>query len=228
MEDWPRTSVLVVGGPRPLLAGAIAVALDSDAHLELVGGPCLSQEAVDEVARLHPRVALVDVRGLSPLEAGASARGIIEASPFTRVVLIAEAEVTDLVVVEGARAGAAAVFDEDHDVDELARHLVAIGEGRTPSVPADEHSYEQAERSIEHERELRRRIATLTEREGDILSRLCEGTGTAGIAASLGISPRTVETHVHHLLTKLGVRSRLEAVTAVTRPPHGSPLRGTT
>jgi PAS domain S-box-containing protein len=59
--------------------------------------------------------------------------------------------------------------------------------------------------------------AHLTPREGQVLKRLSEGSGTRAIAGQLGVSPATVKNHIHNILRKLGVHSRLEAVTLAGR-----------
>jgi DNA-binding NarL/FixJ family response regulator len=74
------------------------------------------------------------------------------------------------------------------------------------------------------EREVRReaseRISTLSEREREVLSLLTSGLRNDAIAARLGISPQTVQTHVRNILSKLGVHSKLEAVAFAVR--HGA------
>jgi DNA-binding NarL/FixJ family response regulator len=61
------------------------------------------------------------------------------------------------------------------------------------------------------------RLATLTERERQVLSALSAGDSTATIALALGISPATVQTHVKNILGKLGVHSKVEALGAAWR-----------
>lgn len=226
VDDRGRTTILLVHGRHPLLTGAIAMALEADPSFEVIGAPCPPEAAVDAVGRRRPRLALVDVRGDPPVRAGSVARELIEASPFTRVVLIAGTGDDDRVVVEAARAGAVAVVDEGHDMGQFADELASIGEGRLPALRPPT---ERAERRVAQDREILRRVSTLTSRESDILTLLLEGRRTADIAALLRISTRTVETHVHHLLGKLGVGSRLEAVIAVAGAlPVVEQVRGTT
>jgi DNA-binding NarL/FixJ family response regulator len=69
------------------------------------------------------------------------------------------------------------------------------------------------------------RLATLTQREQQILGALAEGRGTAELAADLGISPLTVQSHVKNILSKLGVHTKVDAVRLVWRHGLGSASR---
>jgi DNA-binding NarL/FixJ family response regulator len=88
---------------------------------------------------------------------------------------------------------------------------------------------EGAARSREDERQRTERIGLLSDREREVLSLLVRGLRNSEIAESLTISPRTVEKHVHHILSKLQVRSRLAAVALASEMGELAyePMRGT-
>jgi DNA-binding NarL/FixJ family response regulator len=115
-------------------------------------------------------------------------------------------------------AGAAAVLHKSADMTELLRVLRQVAAGGNELVAGQTSDWLRA-LAAERERTWRARTMrdALTAREAEILQLLADGHGSRAIAEKLFISPETVQTHVRNLLGKLGVGSRLEAVTLALR-----------
>jgi DNA-binding NarL/FixJ family response regulator len=132
-------------------------------------------------------------------------------SANTKVVLIATTEIATR-SIEALRAGVQAVLTPDISADELIHVLRAVSAGGALIMP------EVARPSLHH---LLDRtplvpagslVATLTPRESEVMVLLAQGQSNAGIAEKLSVSMATVRSHVHHLLRKLGVGTRAQAV----------------
>lgn len=181
-----------------------------DAHgIDVVGEAATADEAIAEVERASPDVVLMDVRmpGRSGIEATAE---LARSHPASRVLVLTTFDHDEY--VEGAvRAGAAGFLLKNATPEDLvaAVRSIAVGDGvLDPKVVGRVMS----------------RLATapsrppigdqLTEREKDVLRLVCRGMTNAEIAAELGFGEATAKTHVSSVLSKLGVRDRVQAVIA--------------
>ncbi|WP_306214407.1 response regulator [Actinoplanes sp. RD1] len=187
-------------------------ALETQRDLECVGDVGDGQAAVAEIERLRPDVAVLDVRmprmdGLAAAEAVA-ARGL-----ETRVMLLTTYD-DDGYVYRALRAGACGFCLKSMPVEELlgAVRVVARGDALIdPSVTrrlVSRFADGLAPAPAGEPRELDR----LTAREREILLEVARGHSNAEIAGRLFVGEQTVKTHVSHLLMKLGLRDRVQAV----------------
>ena len=141
-------------------------------------------------------------------------------SPRTKVIVVA-AEHTDVLHARAYQAGAAALVEKRSTLGELLDRLARVGRGElvmTEAVP-DEIVRRKARTDL--------RSALLTARELEVLEHLATGASTPQIAKDLSIAVHTVRAHSASIRSKLGVRTRVEALTAafaagLLRPPWGS------
>ena len=141
--------------------------------------------------------------------------------PVAKVVaFVAARDGEDESLVHAVRAGASAVVRASDSSRRFIATLrtVAAG-GSTVSLERLGSIAEKAEDRLRRERDVAARLATLTDRERDVLDGLARGLRNEEIGEALAISPRTVDKHVQHILQKLSVRSRLEA--GVLLASHG-------
>lgn len=202
------TTVLLADDQAMIRAG-LRMILEAEDDLVVVAEAENGEEAVRIARRERPDVVLMDVR--MPVMDGLEAtRQITETTDTTAVIVLTTFDLDDY-VYGALRAGAAGFLLKDADGDQLvdAIRIVASGDALiAPSVTKRLIS-EFAGRPESTEV---RGLDDLTERETDVLRQVAKGMSNAEIAEELFVSETTVKTHVSHILTKLGLRDRVQAV----------------
>jgi DNA-binding NarL/FixJ family response regulator len=156
-----------------------------------------------EVARHHPDVAIVDIRmpPTQSTEGLEAAKTIRDASPDIGVLVLSQhVETHHALDLLAERPGGLGYLLKDRvsDLQEFCAAIRRIGEGGSAIDP------EVVSRLLSRRRK-HDPLAELTERERQVLALMAEGQSNQGIAEHLYLSPKTVETHVHRIFTKLGL-----------------------
>lgn len=182
--------------------------LGLDPDIVVVGEASDGEEVVRLAHQLRPDVVLMDV--LMPLMDGIAATSTIRnALPETEVVALTSV-LEGATVVDAVRAGAIGYLLKDTQAPELRKAIKAAAAGQVHLSP-------QASASLVRQIQSPPPIEALTERETAVLSLLVEGSSNKEIAHELLITEDTVKVHVRHILSKLGVRSRTQAVLCAIR-----------
>ena len=204
--------VLVVDD-QELVRSGFCVILEAADGITVVGEAANGAQAVAAVAAFAPDVVLMDVR--MPEMDGLEATRLITARERTsgpKVVMLTTFDLDDY-VYEALRAGASGFLLKDaprHDLIAAVRAAAAGNALLAPSVTR--RLIESFARRPPEAAPSPARLASLTVRERDILLLLARGHTNAEIAAGLVVSEATVKTHIGHLLAKLGLRDRVQAV----------------
>jgi DNA-binding NarL/FixJ family response regulator len=210
-----RVRVLIVQD-HPLLASAIAEVLEGQPDL-VVSGVCASgAAALEAAAQDRPDVVLMDFR--LPDVTGPEAARMIQSANAESAIVFHSADDSETALLDAVDAGATAYLTKDATGDQIieAVRRASLGEVLIPvALFARAIARQRGVASIERERE--RLFAEFTPREFDILRLLAEGLGTAAMSQRLGITAHTVEWHVRHVIEKLQVHSKLQAVMAAAR-----------
>jgi RNA polymerase sigma factor (sigma-70 family) len=208
-----RLGVLLVRNGSRLFTEMLAQALRSDPKLRLLSRPLTPEAAPAFCLDQRPDVVLIEAT-----EAPAGSlrdlvqpiRGACDAAP---VVLVADEMIDDSFLVAGLEAGASGIVDASGGITEVIKAVRAAAEGKRLVDPARlAAAIETAASAREQERRRTELLGLLSEREREVLANLVRGLRNSEIAERLSISPRTVEKHVHQILRKLEVGSRLAAV----------------
>jgi DNA-binding NarL/FixJ family response regulator len=190
------------------------IALEDD--LELVGQSDRAKAAADLARRSEPDVAVVDLD--LPGGSGVDAiRLIREASPTTTCMVLTALR-DEVELGRAIEAGAAALVHKSVDIVVLLDAIRDVARGAVllpPEATARFLSALSSSRADAWHAELLGN--SLSPREREVLQLLADGQTNQVMAAELGISPETVQTHVRNLMGKLDVRTRLEAVTLALR-----------
>ncbi|MBV2363382.1 response regulator [Streptomonospora nanhaiensis] len=212
---------------QPLLRTGFRLILESEPQISVVGEAADGHAAVADTKRLLPDVVLMDIR--MPGKDGIDAtREILEwaagAGQQVRVLVLTTFDL-DEYVVEALRAGASGFLLKDVPPDELASAIRVVSDGA--AIVAPTITRRLLDRFAHHLPTTRERpeprLELLTEREREVLRLLARGMSNAEIARRLVVSETTVKTHVGNVLTKLGLRDRVQAVvhayeTGIVRP----------
>jgi NarL family two-component system response regulator LiaR len=179
--------------------------------IAVVGEAADGVEAIDEAERLRPDVILMDLT-MPRLDGVEAMRELRRRRSAARVVVLTS-NAADHRLLAAIRAGAAGYLLKDVQPQELARAVRSAHAGEALLDPT------VAARLVEAMAEPREPVtaARLTARERDVLELIGEGRSNKRIALELGISEKTVKTHVGHVLAKLGASDRTQAAMLAVR-----------
>lgn len=208
MTDSSTIRVMIVDDHTMVRKG-LAAMLKAKADLELVGEACDGREALSVCERARPDVILMDLL-MPKMDGTATIQVIRERWPQTQIVTLTSFGEKEL-VHEALRAGAISYLLKNVSVDELADAIRAAHAGRPTLAPEATQALIQAA-SQEPEP-----VYDLTRREYEVLELMAEGLTNPDIAARLTISRSTARAHVSHILSKLEVSNRAEAVALALR-----------
>jgi DNA-binding NarL/FixJ family response regulator len=210
---------VVVADDQEVVRAGIAALLGAQDGIEVVGEAADGAAALAEAARTEPDVVVMDIR--MPGMDGLTATRQLTGGPRVLVLTTFDA---DEYVYEALRAGASGFLLKGARPAELAEAVRVVAAGNALLAPT------VTRRLIEHVVEhglappaAPRGTPELTPREREVLVLLARGLSNAEIADQLVLADQTVKTHVSHVLTKLGLRDRAQAVvhayeTGVVRP----------
>jgi DNA-binding NarL/FixJ family response regulator len=205
-----------IADDQPLMRQGFRMILSSQPGIEVVGEAADGWSALEGVNRTHPDVVLMDIRmpGLDGIEATKQVRGAR--------VLILTTFGHDEYVVAALMAGASGFLLKDATPEELAHAVRVVAGGESLLAPAVTTTLlarvlptlglAPGGRPAARNGPSQEMLAQLTDRELEVLELVAKGRSNAEVARDLYISEATVKTHVSHLLSKLGLRDRVQAV----------------
>ena len=182
------------------------------AEIEVVGEAADGEEAAAAAERLQPDVALMDL--VMPRLGGIEAiRRIRELSPSTRVIVLTSFVDEDR-MIPAVRAGAAGYLLKDVQPQELVRAIRTVHDGEALLHPA---VVARLMEEVARDGDRPDAAALLTDREREVLALIARCHANKLIALDLGVSEKTVKTHVSNILAKLGVHDRTQAALYAVR-----------
>ena len=206
-----------------LMRSALRMTVESQPDLELVGEAADGHEALALVRARRVDVVLMDLR-MPRLDGIEATRAITAELPGTRVVALTTFDLDELAFA-AIRAGASAFLLKDARAEDIVEAIRIVHAGSSVVAPT------LTRRLIEHVAaspafDASRRgevLDRLTPKEAEVLRHVATGATNAEIARAMHLSGTTVKTHVGHVLSKLGLRDRVQAVvlayeTGIVRP----------
>ena len=206
-----RLRILIVDDQALVRAG-FRMILEAEPDFEVVGEAADGREAVDEVQRLRPDVVLMDVR-MPGVDGIAATRRLLDRNTAAKVLMLTTFDM-DEYVYEALRAGASGFLLKDVPPEQLVAGIRAVASGDALLAPSVTRRMieEYVRRPPDAARTPPPALADLTAREREVLELMARGRSNAEIADEFVVSETTVKTHVAHVLSKLGLRDRVQAV----------------
>ena len=200
---------VLVADDQSMVRAGFRMLLSREDDIDVVGEASNGREAIDKATRFRPTVILMDIR-MPELDGLEATRQILAADDPARVLILTTFDL-DEYVYEALRAGASGFVLKDDPPEQLLHAVRIVAGGEALLSPAVTHRViKQFARVPRPERPAQ--VDELTERELDVFRLLVRGLSNAEIGQELFISDATVKTHITHILQKLGLRDRVQAV----------------
>jgi two-component system, NarL family, response regulator NreC len=206
---------ILLADDHTVMRAGLRALLERQNNFEIVGEAENGREAVSLSASLLPEVVVIDV-GMPLLNGIEATKALLKQSPLTGVVILS-VHSDESYVMRALQAGARAYLLKDSAASDLLSAIDAVSRGKSFFSSAIHHLLAE-----DYVRVLRQKGAVdsyelLTTREREILQLLAEGKTNKEVAATLFISPYTVETHRSNILEKLGLHSAAELILYAVR-----------
>ncbi len=200
---------VLVADDQSMVRAGFRMLLGGEEDIEVVAEASNGLEAVDKATRYEPTVVLMDIR-MPELDGLEATRRILSADDTARVLILTTFDL-DEYVYEALRAGASGFVLKDEPPEQLLAAIRTVAAGDALLSPA------VTKRVIEQFTRIPRptppkALDDLSERETEVFRLIARGLSNGEIAQELFISETTVKTHVTHILSKLGLRDRVQAV----------------
>lgn len=203
----PKYRILLVDDHEVVRLGLKSL-LDRHPQFEVVGEAGTAKESLEQVARLHPDVVLMDIRlpGTSGIDA---CEEIVTNFPNTKVIMLTSYAEDDM-LFSAIRAGASGYVLKQIGAEDLVRAIESVGKGEGLLDPAvTQRVFQEVRRAVKEEEASA--FASLSQQERHVLLLVSEGKTNREIARTLYLGEGTVRNYVSSILSKLGVSNRAEA-----------------
>jgi DNA-binding NarL/FixJ family response regulator len=204
---------VLLADDQALVRGGFKLILDAQDDIEVVGEAANGREAIEEATKFHPDVLLMDVR-MPELDGISATRTIVTEGLAARVLVLTTFD-EDRIVYDAMKAGASGFLLKSAPPAQLVDAVRTVASGDALLAPSvTRRLVEDFVRRPPPGEERPELLTSLTEREQEVLALIARGLSNAEIAAQLFLSGATVKTHVNRILSKLGLRDRVQAVVA--------------
>ncbi len=206
---------VLIADDHPMVRQGIRTFLEDNADIEVVAEATTGVEAVARTRELVPDIVLMDLK-MPALDGVAATREIKALNPEVRVIALTAFD-DDQLILAALQAGAAGYLLKEIDAEGLVNAIRAAARGETPLAPQVTQKLVETVRQPHADENTK--LASLSEREREILALLAQGLTNREIAARLAISDKTVKFHVSNILEKLQLSDRTQA--ALFAAKHG-------
>ena len=200
---------VLVADDQSMVRAGFRMLLGGEEDIDVVAEACNGIEAVAKAAKFEPNLILMDIR-MPELDGLEATRRILAADPDARILVLTTFDL-DEYVYEALRAGASGFVLKDDSPEQLLAAIRTVAAGDALLSPAVTKrvikKFARAPRP-----DPPKEVDELSEREREVFRLMTRGLSNAEIGDQLFISETTVKTHVTHILQKLNLRDRVQAV----------------
>lgn len=201
---------VLLADDQPLVRAGLRTILQEEPDIMVVGEASEGKQAVGMAESLTPDVILMDVR--MPGMDGIAATRLISVNDSSPRIIILTTFDLDQYVYEALKAGASGFLLKDMGADELVRAVRTVASGDALLAPSVTRRLIARFSGKGAARQVPDGLKSLTEREREVLTMVARGLSNAEIAKQMFLGETTVKTHVAHILAKLDLRDRVQAV----------------
>ena len=201
---------VLVADDQSMVRAGFRMLLGREDDIEVVAEASNGLEAVDKAARFRPGVVLMDIR-MPELDGLEATRRILAADETARILILTTFDL-DEYVYEALCAGASGFVLKDDPPEQLLAAIRIVAGGDALLSPAVTKRVITQFMRVPQPAPPPKEFAELTEREVDVFRLIAQGLSNAEIGEQLYISDTTVKTHITHILQKLNLRDRVQAV----------------
>ena len=202
---------VLVADDQALVRAGFRMILEAQPDIDVVAEAANGREAVELANRFEPDVALMDIR-MPEIDGLEATRRLTSSEAGVRVVVLTTFDL-DEYVYEALDAGASGFLLKDVTRDELVHAVKVVAAGEAMLAPSvTRRLIAEFTRQRPKPRPTPERLEVLTTREREVLELMARGLSNAEIAAELIVGEATVKSHVAHVLMKLDLRDRIQAV----------------
>jgi DNA-binding NarL/FixJ family response regulator len=200
---------VLIADDQSMVRAGFRMLISGEEDVEVVAEATTGGEAVSKAARFHPTVVLMDIR-MPELDGLEATRRILATDPTARILILTTFDL-DEYIYEALSAGASGFVLKDDPPEQLIAAIRTVAAGDALLSPTVTTRVIKQFARIPHP-EPPKELEDLTAREREILLLIANGLSNAEIGKKLYISETTVKTHVTHILQKLNLRDRVQAV----------------
>jgi DNA-binding NarL/FixJ family response regulator len=202
---------VLIADDQALVRGGFRLILEAQRDIEVVGEAEDGKDALAQAHELRPDVVLMDIR-MPKMDGLEATRRLLSGDGDSRVLVLTTLD-ADEYVYEAMKAGASGFLLKDVRPEQFADAVRVVASGDALLAPViTRRLIEDFVRRPPPGSGPPAELAELSERELEVLKLIAQGLSNAEIAAALFLSEATVKTHVTHILTKLRLRDRVQAV----------------
>jgi len=202
---------VLIADDQALVRGGFRLILEAQKDIEVVGEAADGREALALARELSPDVVLMDIR-MPELDGLEATRRLVADGDAPRVLMLTTFG-EDEYVYDAMKSGASGFLLKDIRPEQLAEAVRVAAAGDALLAPAiTRRLIEEFVRRPPPGSGLPAELSQLTERELEVLKLIARGLSNAEIASTLFLSEATIKTHITHVLTKLNLRDRVQAV----------------
>lgn len=204
-----RPARLLIADDHPMVRYVLRLAMAGRPAIEIVGETADGRQTLDACTTLRPDVLVLDL-GLPGLHGFEVVRRLRREKPRIKILVLTGSDERDA-RLEAVRLGVDRYFEKNSPLEEIADAIEAVATGTRAVAPGCDQKDSTFSNGFTRRNQQAEKARELTPRERQVLQLIAQGMTSREMAACLGVSLSTIESHVANVYAKFGIRTRVEA-----------------